>query len=140
MTIRPLHDHVVVEPASAKKAVTKGGIILPDTATDKPMEGKVVAVGNLHLTSDPYGPDLLRDGATVEEALQGETDTRLAEITPYAAGMEPLIKAGTPVIVTGDFNSPSHLDYTEAAIGLRPAMIAAVPWPARPKGSARRFR
>ena len=46
MTIRPLHDHVVVEPASAKKAVTKGGIILPDTATEKPLEGKVVAVGS----------------------------------------------------------------------------------------------
>ena len=91
--------------------------------------GKVVALGNLHLTSDPYGPDLLRDGATVAEVLQGETDTRLAEITPYAAAVEPLIKAGTPVIVTGDFNAPSHLDYTEAAIGLRPAMVAAVAWP-----------
>lgn len=91
--------------------------------------GKVVAVGNLHLTSDPYGPDLLRDGATVEEALQGEADSRLAEIEPYAVAMEPLIKAGTPVIVTGDFNTPSHLDYTEATIGLRPAMTAAVPWP-----------
>ena len=43
--------------------------------------------------------------------------------------MEPLIKAGTPVIVTGDFNSPSHLDYTKAAIGLRPALIDEVPWP-----------
>jgi chaperonin GroES len=46
MTIRPLHDHVVVEPAAAKAAVTKGGIILPDTATEKPLEGKVVAVGS----------------------------------------------------------------------------------------------
>ena len=91
--------------------------------------GKVVALGNLHLSSDPYGPDLLRDGTPLDEVLQGETDSRLAEIDPYAAALEPLVKASTPVIVTGDFNTPSHLDYTEAAIGLRPAMTAAVPWP-----------
>jgi endonuclease/exonuclease/phosphatase family metal-dependent hydrolase len=91
--------------------------------------GKVVALGNLHLTSDPYGPDLLRDGSPLDEVLQGETDTRLAEIDPFAAALAPLIAAGTPVIVTGDFNTPSHLDYTEAAIGLRPAMTDTVPWP-----------
>jgi hypothetical protein len=68
--------------------------------------GKVVALGNLHLTSDPYGPDLLRDGASVEDVLQGETDSRLAEIEPYAAGLDPIVKSGTPVIVTGDFNTP----------------------------------
>ena len=45
MTIRPLHDHVVVEPTISKKAVTKGGILLPDSAQEKPLEGKVVAVG-----------------------------------------------------------------------------------------------
>ena len=45
MTIRPLHDHVVVEPAVAKKATSKGGILLPDTVQDKPSEGKVIAVG-----------------------------------------------------------------------------------------------
>jgi hypothetical protein len=56
--------------------------------------GKVVAVGNLHLASDPYGPDLLRDGSSVDEVLQGETDTRLAEIAPYAAALEPVIRAG----------------------------------------------
>ena len=82
--------------------------------------GKVVALGNLHLTSDPYGPDLLRDGSPIEEVLQGETDSRLAEIDPFAAAIEPLVAIGTPVIVTGDFNTPSHLDYTDAAIGLRP--------------------
>jgi chaperonin GroES len=45
MTLRPLHDNVVVEPTVAKKAVSKGGILLPDTAQEKPLEGKVVAVG-----------------------------------------------------------------------------------------------
>ena len=45
MTIRPLHDNVMVEPTDAKMAVSKGGILLPDTAQEKPLEGKVVAVG-----------------------------------------------------------------------------------------------
>jgi chaperonin GroES len=42
--IRPLADRVVVEPLEAEEK-TKGGIILPDTAKEKPQEGKVVAVG-----------------------------------------------------------------------------------------------
>jgi chaperonin GroES len=46
MTIRPLHDNVVVEPTVSKNAMSKGGIILPDTAQEKPLEGKVVTVGS----------------------------------------------------------------------------------------------
>jgi chaperonin GroES len=46
MNLRPLHDHVIVEAAAVGKAKTKGGIILPDTAKEKPLEGKVVAVGS----------------------------------------------------------------------------------------------
>ncbi len=46
MTFKPLHDHVIVETASFEKAMTKGGILLPDTAKEKPTEGKVVAAGS----------------------------------------------------------------------------------------------
>jgi chaperonin GroES len=46
MNFRPLHDQVLVEFAAAQKTKTKGGIILPDTAKEKPLEGKVVAVGS----------------------------------------------------------------------------------------------
>jgi chaperonin GroES len=45
MKIRPLHDRVLVERMEEKE-VRKGGIIIPDTAKEKPQEGKVVAVGN----------------------------------------------------------------------------------------------
>ena len=41
---RPLHDRVVVKRIDAEEK-TKGGIIIPDSAKEKPMEGKVVAVG-----------------------------------------------------------------------------------------------
>jgi chaperonin GroES len=46
MNFRPLHDQVLVESATIEKAKTKGGIILPDTIKEKPLEGKVVAVGS----------------------------------------------------------------------------------------------
>lgn len=44
MKLRPLGDRLVVEPLEAEEK-TKGGIILPDTAKEKPQEGKVVAAG-----------------------------------------------------------------------------------------------
>ncbi len=44
MKIKPLGDRVVVEPLKAEEK-TKGGIVLPDTAKEKPQEGKVIAVG-----------------------------------------------------------------------------------------------
>lgn len=45
MKIRPLHDRVLIERQEATNK-TAGGIIIPDTAKEKPLEGKVVAVGN----------------------------------------------------------------------------------------------
>ena len=45
MKIRPLQDRVIVKRV-AEEERTKGGIIIPDTAKEKPIEGKVLAVGN----------------------------------------------------------------------------------------------
>jgi chaperonin GroES len=45
LTIRPLQDRVLVEAAAAEEK-TSSGIIIPDTAKEKPQRGKVVAVGN----------------------------------------------------------------------------------------------
>ena len=44
MKVRPLHDRLIVERVEEKETV-KGGIIIPDTAKEKPQEGKVIAVG-----------------------------------------------------------------------------------------------
>ena len=49
--IRPLGDRVVVKPKT-REEMTKSGIVLPDTAKEKPQEGKVVAVGPGQLTDD----------------------------------------------------------------------------------------
>jgi chaperonin GroES len=45
MKIRPLQDRIIVKRME-EEDMTKGGIIIPDSAKEKPMEGKVVAVGN----------------------------------------------------------------------------------------------
>lgn len=49
--IRPLHDRVVIKRLDAEEK-TKGGIIIPDTAKEKPQEGQVVAVGNGSVLQD----------------------------------------------------------------------------------------
>jgi chaperonin GroES len=51
MSFRPLHDRVLVSRL-AQQETTKGGIIIPDTAKEKPMEGTVVAVGTGYHSED----------------------------------------------------------------------------------------
>lgn len=51
MKVRPLHDRVLVQTLEEKET-KKGGIIIPDTAKEKPMEGKIIAVGSGKLTED----------------------------------------------------------------------------------------
>ena len=45
MNIRPLHDRVIVKRVEAEKT-SPGGIVIPDSATEKPIQGEVIAVGN----------------------------------------------------------------------------------------------
>ena len=51
MKIKPLGDRVLLKPLEAKDK-TKGGILLPDTAKEKPQEGKIIAVGRGKLSDD----------------------------------------------------------------------------------------
>jgi len=51
MKIRPLADRVIIKPAPAEEK-TKGGLVLPDTAKEKPVQGEVVAVGPGRTTDD----------------------------------------------------------------------------------------
>ncbi|MCW5889623.1 MAG: co-chaperone GroES [bacterium] len=52
MKIRPLHDRVVVKRLEQDLEKTKGGIIIPDTAKEKPQQGKVVAIGKGKVNED----------------------------------------------------------------------------------------
>src|SRR5689334_25112629 len=65
MKLQPLHDRLVVEPATQEER-TAGGIILPDTAKEKPMRGKVLAVGpGKTLDSGKIAPVDVKVGETV---------------------------------------------------------------------------
>ena len=51
MKVRPLSDRIIVRPAEAEEK-TASGLIIPDTAKEKPMKGEVVAVGKGKVTDD----------------------------------------------------------------------------------------
>jgi endonuclease/exonuclease/phosphatase family metal-dependent hydrolase len=91
--------------------------------------GKVVAIANVHLPSDPYGPDAVRDGATAEAVIEMERVTRLPKIEPYLAALAPLIGRDIPLFVTGDFNSPAHTDWSAEAVATRPYLRYPLNWP-----------
>jgi len=91
--------------------------------------GRVVAIGNVHLPSDPYGPYVLRDGASLADVLALETSTRLPAISDQLAVLPGLAASGIPVFLTGDFNSPSHLDWTPAVDAVRADVPFPVDWP-----------
>ena len=60
MKVRPLADRVLVQAAAAEEK-TSGGIIIPDTAKEKPQKGKIIAVGN----GKPEEPMTVKKGDTV---------------------------------------------------------------------------
>lgn len=69
MKLRPLHDRIVVE-AAPKEQKTAGGIILPDSAQEKPLQGRVLAVGpGKRLDSGQLAPVDLKVG---DEVLYGK--------------------------------------------------------------------
>ena len=52
MNIKPLADRVIIKTSDAAESTTAGGIIIPDTAKEKPQEGEIVAVGAGKLDND----------------------------------------------------------------------------------------
>jgi Endonuclease/Exonuclease/phosphatase family len=93
------------------------------------LPGRFVAIGNVHLPSDPYGPYAIRDGATLDQVLDLETSVRLPAIQGELGALPPLAAGGMPTFLTGDFNSPSHLDWTAAVSAVRPEVPYPVDWP-----------
>ena len=79
MKIRPLQDRVIVKRI-AEEEKTKGGIIIPDTAKDKPMEGKVIAVGKGKVLEDgKIRPLDVKAGDRVLFAKYGGTEVKIDE-------------------------------------------------------------
>jgi chaperonin GroES len=69
MKIRPLHDRILVK-RQEEKETKKGGIIIPDSAKEKPQEGKVIAVGNGKVTDE--GKKISLDVKTGDRILFGK--------------------------------------------------------------------
>jgi chaperonin GroES len=77
MKIRPLQDRVIVKRVGEEEK-TKGGIIIPDTAKEKPMEGKVIAVGKGKLLEDgKIHPLDIKAGDRVLFAKYGGTEVKI---------------------------------------------------------------
>ena len=91
--------------------------------------GKVIAVSSVHLPSTPYGPYLIRDGASKKNVLTLERTTRVPALRQRLAELHDVLEAGMPVFLVGDFNSPSQLDWTEAADAARREIRYPVAWP-----------
>jgi len=80
--IKPLADRVVVEPIE-EEVTTKGGIVLPDTAKEKPQKGKVIAVGSGKLLENGERVPLeVKEGDVVVFAKYGGTEIEI-EGTEY---------------------------------------------------------
>jgi chaperonin GroES len=69
MKIKPLGDRVVIKPAEAEEK-TKGGIILPDTAKEKPVVGEIVAVGPGKVADD--GKKIVMEVKVGDKVLYGK--------------------------------------------------------------------
>ena len=102
--------------------------------------GEVVAVSNVHLPSDPYGPYDVRDGKSAADVAKLEEATRMPMLQERLDVLPDLVERDIPTFLTGDFNSPSHLDWTEAAVGLRPQVKYAMAWPVSTAIAAAGFR
>jgi chaperonin GroES len=88
--IRPLGDRVLVEPLE-QKDVTKGGIIIPDSAKEKPMEGKVVAIGKKR---DDDGKEIAFDVKVGDKVLlpkYGGTEVKIGDKTYQLVREEDLL-------------------------------------------------
>jgi chaperonin GroES len=85
MKFRPLHDRVAVEPMEQEEK-SAGGVIIPDTAKEKPMQGKVVAVG---------------DGAKGEDGKKVPLDVKEGDVVLYGkwAGTEITIDGQTVLVM-----------------------------------------
>jgi len=95
--------------------------------------GYVVPFFNVHLDYVDWGPRKLAKGVPVDEVIANENEVRTASLDRPAAAMSDLIDQGYPVFLTGDFNEPSSLDYTEEAVGTRKEISEPVAWPVSEK-------
>ena len=89
-----------------------------------------VHVANVHLAAYPYQPYKLRDDElNPEEAVAEARMTRLPQIQPVLESLQEPLEKDIPVFLMGDFNEPSHLDWTSGAAKAGMHLVLRVSWP-----------
>ncbi|RIK80713.1 MAG: hypothetical protein DCC67_08965, partial [Planctomycetota bacterium] len=88
-------------------------------------------VFDIHFAAYPYQPYDFRDGiiTTEAQAIAAAQATRGGSVNGLLAGMSPAVASGLPVFLTGDFNEPSHLDWTVEAAAAGLNFGKKVEWP-----------
>ena len=85
--------------------------------TVEPSPGQRLHLFNCHLAPYPYGPYAVKNGQSQAAVVELENETRLPALRLLLKAMQPYLDGLDPCFLTGDFNAPSHLDYTD------------LPWP-----------
>ena len=86
MKIRPLHDRVIVKRLEEDRT-SAGGIAIPDTSTEKPMHGKILAVGNGKILENGHvRPCDLKVGDKILFGKYSGTEVRVEEKTSWSCG------------------------------------------------------
>ncbi len=120
----PIYRLPIAESETVRQQYGTRAIALIEVAP-----GAAIALVNVHLASDPYGPAELGSGRSDAEVAAIETEARLAELREPIAELHALAMRGIPAFLIGDFNVPSHLDWTDAARRHRPEVVRAFRWP-----------
>jgi len=76
MKIKPLHDRVLVKRVSEEET-TKGGIIIPDSAKEKPMQGEIIAIGNGKTIDGKVTPLQVKSGDRILFAKYAGTEIKI---------------------------------------------------------------
>lgn len=91
--------------------------------------GRVLAIVNVHPSSRRYGPIRLAKGDPPRQVRRRERRIRLRDLQPSLDATEALLGDGIPVVLLGDFNAPSHRDWTDTMVGTRPHVTQPFDWP-----------
>ena len=78
MKLRPLGDRVIVKPSEGEEK-TKSGLVIPDTAKEKPQEGEIIAVGPGRFEDGKYVPMEVKEGDTIIYSKYGGTEVKIEE-------------------------------------------------------------
>jgi endonuclease/exonuclease/phosphatase family metal-dependent hydrolase len=93
------------------------------------IDGGVIALFNVHLPSVGYGPFKVAAGMDAAAILEREDKERVPALAPTLRAAAALMEQEIPVFVLGDFNAPSHRDWTSETVGIREHVKFPMDWP-----------